>query len=119
MSETTWDGVERRKMTSEENMFSLISERMKILHGDVSDVKASVNELTKAITKLALIEDRQSQYALALERAFESIKELEARTSALETQSPASKRVSSLIDMALIGAIVVVVGFVLKHVGVV
>ena len=119
MSESTWDGVERRTMTTEENMFSLISERMKILHGDVADVKTSVNELTKAITKLALIEDRQTQYALALERAFESIKSLEDRTTALEKETPTSKRVSSLIDLALIGAIVVVVGFVLKHVGVV
>lgn len=53
--------------------------RLETLHRDVSEIKSALNELTRAITKLALIEERQTQAAQSLDRAFAALERLEAR----------------------------------------
>ena len=70
---------------------NVLAVKLDMLHSDVVDMKTALGELSKAITKLALVEERQSQTAEALERAFKSIGKIEDRLSALEQAAPKSK----------------------------
>jgi hypothetical protein len=83
--------------------------RLESLHSDVSDMKDVLKELTVAINRLALVEERQSQTASALERAFVALKEVEARTTKLELSNVTTTRAAVLMDKviwAVIGAVI-------------
>jgi hypothetical protein len=95
----------------------LMTHRLETLHEDVSEVKSALKELAAAITKLALIEERQTQAAAAQERAFAAIERIDARVAALEMQAPANKRVSVWVDRAMYASAGLLVMFVLKKVG--
>ena len=67
---------------------SVLTVKIDMLHNDVSDMKTALNELSKAITKLALVEERQAKTADAMERAFKAIGKIEDRLSALVLAAP-------------------------------
>lgn len=90
---------------------------LEVLHRDVIEIKAVLRELTMAITKLAVVEERQTQTTASLERAFSVLESLERRVTALELENPLNKRMTKAIDLLMVGAVVVVVGYILKHVG--
>lgn len=103
----------------------LLTHRLDTLHEDVGEVKSALKELANAITKLALIEERQTQAAAAQERAFGAIdrtekrvERIEERVSKLEIQAPANKRVSVWVDRAMYASAGLLVMFVLKKAGV-
>ena len=83
--ENTWSGAERRKDVKELNE---LANKLMSLHEDVSEIKGALKDLTSAITKLALIEERQSVTNAALERAFVAISRVEDRLSELERIAP-------------------------------
>lgn len=85
---------------SQDPDMSLLSHRLDTLHTDVGEMKAAMKELTTAITKLALIEERQTHAASAQERAFLVLSKLEERVARLETLAPANKRVNIWLDRA-------------------
>ncbi len=95
----------------------LLTHRLDTLHEDVGEVKSALKELANAITKLALIEERQTQAAAAQERAFGAIERIEERVAALEMQVPANKRVSVWVDRAMYASAGLLVMFVLKKAG--
>lgn len=78
----------------------LLSMRLQTLHDDVGEMKAAMKDLAAAITKLALIEERQTNAAAALERAFIALERVEARLGALEAHVPSNKKVSVWLDRA-------------------
>lgn len=84
---------------SDPNM-SLLSHRLGTLHTDVTEMKTAMKDLTTAITKLALIEERQMHAASAQERAFAILTKLEERVAALEAHIPANTRVSLWLERA-------------------
>ena len=90
---------------------SVLTVKIDMLHSDVVDMKTALNELSKAITKLALVEERQAQTADALERAFKAIGKIEDRLSALELTAPKTKETSAWVDRFILAAIVAVMGF--------
>lgn len=79
---------------------SILSHRLGTLHDDVTEMKVAMKDLATAITKLALIEERQSNAAAAQERAFKVLERLENRVAALEQHVPANKKVSVWLDRA-------------------
>jgi len=81
--------------------------RLDALHSDMSEMKTTLNKLSDAITKLALIEQTQSQTAEALERAFKTIEKIETRVAALELAQPKNDFASTWVDRILTG----IVGF--------
>lgn len=91
------------------NVFSV---KLDMLHSDVVDMKTALGELSKAITKLALVEERQAQTADALERAFKAIGKIEDRLSTLEQAAPKSKETSAWVDRFVLGAVVLITGFI-------
>jgi transcription elongation GreA/GreB family factor len=79
----------------------LIALQLKTMHADVTQIKTSLDKLTEAITKLALIEERQAHAATAQERAFRSLENIERRVSTLEVSLPNTTRIGAWVDRGL------------------
>lgn len=76
-----------------------------------------LRDLTTAITKLALIEERQSQLSHTLDRVFRSVESLEVRLAHMEKQAPAANRINTWIDRLVWATLAGAVLFVLKKGG--
>jgi len=90
---------------------SVLTVKIDMLHSDVVDMKTALNELSKAITKLALVEERQAQTADAMERAFKAIGKVEDRLSALELAAPKTKETNAWMDRFILGLVIAIMGF--------
>lgn len=97
---------------------NVLTVKIDMLHSDVVDMKIAVNELSKAITKLALVEERQSQTADAMERAFKAIGKIEDRLSALELAAPKTKETNAWVDRFILALVMAVAGFIGTKLGV-
>jgi len=93
-----WDGVERRSAGVQ---VTELAARLQTLHSDVADIKGALRELTVAINKLAVIEERQSTISATIERAFTAIDKIENRLTALEKEMPNNRRIVSWVDRGL------------------
>jgi prefoldin subunit 5 len=88
---------------------NLLSAKLQTLHSDVSDVKSSLKDLTVAINKLALVEERLSNATAAQERSFKAMEKLEERIDNLEKAQVIDDNTSKWIDrgvVAFVGAAV-------------
>jgi len=82
----------------DETNMSVIAYQLKSLHNDVVDMKTVLSNLTKAITKLALVEERQSTLNMAQDRAFTAIAKMETRLTQIETKMPEYTRTGIWTD---------------------
>jgi hypothetical protein len=101
-------------MTDREELLNL---QLKTMHGDVSDIKVALRDLTAAITKLALIEERQSNAAAAQERAFRLLENIEDRVTQLEIQLPNASRTGAWVDRGLWAVAAAAFMYIAKKVG--
>lgn len=60
-----------------------MSMKIDFLRDDVLEVKNSLDKLSEAITKLALVEQQTGQIAIALERAFKAVGTLDTRVTTI------------------------------------
>ena len=97
---------------------SVLTVKIDMLHSDVVDMKTALNELSKAITKLALVEERQAQTADAMERAFKAIGKIEDRLSALELAAPKTKETNAWVDRFILALVMALAGFIGTKLGV-
>lgn len=88
--------------------FAVLAHKVDAMHADVGEMRSALRELTSAISKLALFEERQSHFSLAQERLFklcekqdEHIEELANRLRELEVSEPEQKRVSGWVMAAV------------------
>ena len=105
--ENIWSGEERRRDVKELNE---LATKLLSLHEDVSEIKGALKDLTSAITKLALIEERQTVTNAALERAFVAISRVEDRLTDLERLAPMNNQSRVWVErfvLALAGAALV------------
>lgn len=100
------------------NQENVLTVKIDMLHSDVVDMKTALNELSKAITKLALVEERQAQTADAMERAFKAIGKIEDRISALELAAPKTKETNAWVDRFILALVMAVAGFIGTKLGV-
>lgn len=77
---------------------SLLAHKFDTLHVDVGEIKTALGKLSDAIVKLSLVEERQTQANLALERAFSSIERIERRLSVVEIDLANANRTSKWVD---------------------
>lgn len=91
--------------------------KLDALHEDITDIKLVLKELTVAINRLAIVEERQSQAADALERAFTALERVENRVTNLEMVSVNSKQTNDWAGKAVWAGLAVLVIFVLRKVG--
>lgn len=97
----------------------LISHQLRTLHTDVTDMRRSVTEMTKALTQLALIEDRQLNANKAMERAFATLQSIETRVSQLEKKVPETDRTIGWVDKALLALSGAAFMYVIKAMGII
>ena len=97
--ESQWSGDERRRDVKELNE---LANKLMSLHDDVSEIKGALRDLTSAITKLALIEERQTVTNAALERAFVAISRVENRLSELERLAPMNNQSRMWVERAVL-----------------
>jgi exonuclease VII small subunit len=98
-------------------IITILSTRLEALHGDVGEIKGAMNNLAAAITKLALIEERQTTTNAALERAFGAIKRCEERLLEVEKKLPEISRASVWVDRGVWAAAAAAVMYVAKKAG--
>lgn len=133
MNETQQNFQTRRR---DDRVIDVIATKMDAMHADMNDMKLAVRGLTDAVTKLALIEERQTQAALAQERAFKVIERLENkindcekelggkidhvedRVDVLERDAPMQKQTSVWVTSAVWAAAGLACLVVLKKVGI-
>jgi len=107
--QTEWGGGERRRDVKE---ITELTTKLHTLHADVSEVKSVLKDLTSAITKLALIEERQGVTNAALERAFVALNRVEMRLTELEKLVPMNSQARIWVErfvVALCGAMLLFV----------
>lgn len=96
---------------------AVLSQRLETLHEDVGEVKVALRSLSEAITKLALVEERQSQTSQALERAFVAIERIDTRLGALEAATVDHRRINIWVDRMVWAAAAAACVFAAKKVG--
>lgn len=90
----------------------ILNVKLEALHTDVGEIKTALDKVSDAITKLALVEQQQSQIAASLERAFGAIGKLEDRLSKIEQAQPLQNKAADWVDrgvIALAGAAIVLI----------
>ena len=96
---------------------AVISHRMTALHNDFAEMKVVLRDLAAAITKLALIEERQSHAALEQGRTMKVLEKLEARVDKLEADAPLKAQTSHWVLSAVWAAAGLAVMFIGKKLG--
>lgn len=109
-----YNGPERRQDSA---TLAVLSHRVEALHEDFAEMRIVLKELTVAITKLTLVEERQTQFAEAQERAFKVIAKIEERLAALERKTPDMVRTRIWVDRAVLAIVAAVFLFIGKKVG--
>ena len=99
-----------------DNDLNLLSVRLQSLHEDVGDIKGTLQNLTAAITKLALVEERLSVTMAAQERAFKAISNVENRIAALESKVPVTDNTMKWVDRGITAIVAAAVMFVWEKV---
>lgn len=96
---------------------AVISHRIGALHDDFAEMKSVLRDLAAAITKLALIEERQSHAALEQSRTIKVLEKLETRIDILEKDAPLQAQTSNWVLSAVWAAAGLSVMFIGKKLG--
>ena len=99
--------VPRRRLM--DNEVAVISHTIGRMANDMDDMKTSMKELTVAMNRLALAEERISHMGGAVERAFKNIELLIGRVNELERKSLVHSKTSDWVDKVIwlvVGAVV-------------
>jgi predicted transcriptional regulator len=99
----------------------VVLDRLSRLHEDVSDLrestKDSMKEIANAISKLVVIDERQSQTTEAFNRVLGQLDRIDARVQALEKDEAIKKLVSKWVLAGVWTAAGTSVLFAAKYVG--
>ena len=108
-----------------ESDINVVITRLGILSDDVGDLKETLRQIATALTRLALVEERQSQTNEALSRAFKQIDKvdlkltgIEQRLGSLERLQPQQQQTSAWVTTMLWATAGAAVMFVAKKVGI-
>ena len=64
---------------AEDKNVQVLATKIEDLAQDMSEMKHGITKMADALTKLAIVEERQTQTILALERAFKALERVEER----------------------------------------
>ena len=104
---------------------NVVITRLGLLSDDVGELKETLRQIATAVTRLALVEERQSQTNEALSRAFKQIDKvelkltgIEQRLGSLERLQPQQQQTSAWVTTMLWATAGAAVMFVAKKVGI-
>ena len=75
---------------------NVVITRLGLLSDDVGELKETLRQIATAVTRLALVEERQSQTNEALSRAFKQIDKVELKLTGIEQRLVSLERVQPL-----------------------
>lgn len=103
---------------------NVVITRLGLLSDDVGELKETLRQIATAVTRLALVEERQSQTNEALSLAFKQIDKVEIKLTsiehrlvALERMQPQQQQTSAWVTTMLWATAGAAVMFVAKKVG--
>jgi len=70
----------------DDRVIDVLAERVEGLCSDMGEMKIGISKMEDALTKLAIVEERQTQTILAQERAFKALERVEERQRQHELQ---------------------------------
>ena len=70
----------------DDRVIDVLAERVEGLCADMTEMKHGIAKMADALTKLAIVEERQTQTILAQERAFKALERVEERQRTHELQ---------------------------------
>ena len=104
---------------------NVVITRLGLLSEDVGELKETLRQIASAVTRLALVEERQMQTNEALSRAFKAIDKLdiklvsvEQRIGSLERMQPQQQQTSAWVTTMLWAAAGAAVMFIAKKAGI-
>ena len=100
-----------------DGLIEVIAVRLDNLHADVSGMQEVLKELATAVTKLAVIEERQQQAAQSLERAFKALEKVKVRLGTIEKSQPLQQQSSDWVTKGVWAVIGLVGMYVAKKMG--
>lgn len=110
MTDNHYNGPNRRSEVE-------LHARLAILHEDVGEIKDALKDLTSAITRLALVEDRMATASAAQERAFKAIAEVEKKVVEIEKILASQVKTTSWVERGIWAAAAAACVYVAKKVG--
>ena len=84
--------------------------KIESISGDMVEIKQTMRELAAAVSRLAVIEERQSTTNDSITRAFKQISELSSRVTSLEQAQPIQKQSSDFVQTAVKYIVAAVLG---------
>lgn len=113
---------------NQEASIALVAERISNLHTDLTDLKQSLeksmDKVTEAVTKLVLVEERQSvmnnnydRVVQQLEKSELKYSKLEERVDAIEKEQPMQKQISKWVIAAVTAIVGMACTIILKQLG--
>lgn len=96
------EGDHHSNIMYQDAAIKILTSKVESMREDFTEIRAVLKELTAAINKLALVEERQAHFAGAQERAFKVIAAIEERVTALEKRGPEDDRIKAWIDRAVL-----------------
>lgn len=79
-----------------ESDINVVITRLGLLSEDVGDLKETLRQIASAVTRLALVEERQMQTNEALSRAFKQIDKLDLKLTGIEQRLGTLERMQPL-----------------------
>lgn len=84
------------------------------MSSDLQEIKSSMKELASAVSRLAVIEERQANTSDSIARAFKEIRTVADRVTTVEQAQPMQKHSSDLVQTVSKYVLVAVLGAVIS-----
>ena len=78
-----------------------LTHHMLSIRESVDDMKGAMKEMASAITRLALVEERQAAVSTTIERLVQSLEKVDGRLRRLEVAEPLQAKTSEWVQSAL------------------
>jgi hypothetical protein len=104
---------------SQETEIVLLTHKVESLHEDMGEMKIVMRDVANALTKLALIDERQANMLEAQERIFNLIERLDNRVDNLEKEDGKQSLATGWVYAAVWGAAGLLAMYVAKMLGLV
>ncbi len=99
-----------RPHASEDARLLLTMDRIDVIARDMSEVKMTMGKLVDAITKMAIVEERQLADRQAMARAFVEIEKVSERLKLVEQGQPIQKQSSDYVQKFIAAAAMAAMG---------
>jgi poly-beta-hydroxyalkanoate depolymerase len=85
----------------------------------MDEMKTAMKEMAQAMTRLALVEERQTNTTTAMDRMGKALDKIDARLTTLEVNAPINNKTAEWVEKAVIAAVTAAILFVAAKAGLV